>query len=369
MNRFLTIAAIDACMVAILLSSAYSQDNSAMIQQKKMAFSRLRKSGLSVEDAETYSMHLQIALTEATQWEVTDFSVTRTLLLERGGNENCNNAQCATINGQLLSVDYVCFGTIETIGKTFSLNVQIVDVNTGRLVANVSKFFKGKQKVFIKKTIPTIAQQLASAVIGKKAVSQNRKKHRGGGSSFEQIIEQQAQQSFSDVRGYLAYADDDITTSGKLAFGYLVTGKNMLPDDALRYSYQLQSYLADVGACAMLYIDEMERLMQIRGGNLQCGTKRCATNVGRLLGVNYMGYGTIRKIFGRYKIKAYIVDVENGDIITKVEKSFRGREIVFLTETIPQLAYKLGEILERKSTGRAMESKKKTTCGIPCMFP
>ena len=366
MSRFKTIAVIAATLVVTIFSAVHAFE-SAMVQQKKMAFQRLLKSGLSMEDAETYSMHLQIALTEATQWEVMDFSVTKSLLRERGGNEECSKVQCATVNGQLLSVDYMCFGTIETIGKTFSLNVQICDVNTGRIVANVSKFFKGKQKVFIKKTIPNVAKQLAETVIGKKAVTKNRKNK--GGHSFEQAIEQQAQKSFSDVRGYLAYADDEITTSGKLAFGYLKTGKNLKPDDALRYSYQLQSYLADVGACAMLYIDEMERLMRMRGGNLQCGTKKCAGNVGRLLGVDFMGYGTIRKSFGVYRIKAFIVDVETDEVITKVEKSFRGREIVFLTEIIPQLSYKLGEILERKQTGREPEPDRSRKCGAPCVLP
>ncbi len=217
-----------------------------------------------------------------------------------------------------------------------------------------------KEKVFTSKTIPQVAQQLASTIIGKKAVEKNQSRETA--STFENIIEQQTQKSFSDVRGYLDYGSSSgtgapgtekkIETSGKLAFGYLQTGRRMLPDDALRYSYQLQSYLADVGACAMLYIDEMERLMKLRGGNLQCGTMKCAKSVGRLLGVDYMGYGDIRRRCGKFIIHTYIVDVETGEHVTEVTKRFRGKEIVFLTEIIPQIAYKLGEVLERKQIGR-----------------
>ncbi|MBN1577336.1 MAG: hypothetical protein JW913_12330 [Chitinispirillaceae bacterium] len=334
----------------IVFSIGNAQESETFVQQKKMAFSRLKESGLSGEEAETFSMYLQIALTDATQWEIMDFSVTKSLIMERGGGVSCTNLQCEIINGQLLSVDYMCFGSIETIGKTYSLNVQVADVASGRLVANVSKFFKGKEKVFISKTIPQVARQVATAIIGKKAVARGREKTP---ASLESAIEQRSQQSFSDVRGYLSYGSDiDIETTGKLAFGYLVTGRHMVPDDALRYSYQLQSYLADVGACAMLYIDEMERLMQLRGGNLQCGTMKCAMNVGRLLGVDYMGYGNIRKVCGRFIIQVYIIDVETGTLLIEEKRRFRGREIIFLTEVIPQLAYKLGEVLERKSMSR-----------------
>lgn len=71
-------------------------------------------------------------------------------------------------------------------------------------------------------------------------------------------------------------------------------------------------------------------------------------NAGRLLGVDYMGYGNIRKIFGRFVIRAFVIDVEKGSVLIKEKRRFRGKEIVFLTEVIPQLAYRLGEVLERK---------------------
>ncbi|MBN1307373.1 MAG: hypothetical protein JXA18_05615 [Chitinispirillaceae bacterium] len=335
-----------AFLPLIVFSTGNARADEEIVRKNTMAISRLKESGLTGEEAETFSTYLQIALADATGWEVMDFAVTASLLMERGGTVNCTNFQCEIINGQLLSVDYMCFGSIETIGKTYSLNVQVADVASGRLVANVSKFFKGKEKVFINKTIPQVARQIATAIGGKKTAAKKREKTP---ASLERAIERRSKQSFSDVRGYLSYgSDDDIETTGKMAFGYLVTGRNMAPDDALRYSYQLQSYLADMGACAMLYIDEMERLMQLRGGNLQCGSMKCAMGVGRLLGVDYMGYGNIRKVCGRFIIRVYIIDVETGTLISKEKRRFRGKEIVFLTEIIPQLAYTLGEVLERK---------------------
>lgn len=354
MNRFL-IGTILFFFVLLGFLQTVALADDAVIAQKKLAFTRLRESGLDADEAEKYSTYLQIALTETTQWEVMDYSVTASLISERGGSPKCANLQCAIVNGQLLNVDYICFGSIETIGPTFSITVQVADINSGRLVANVSKFFKGKEKVFVTKTIPSVAQQLATALVGKKNIGKHRKDR--DDNSFETMVDKQATNAFGDVRGYLAYGSADSAAivedaGSKLAFGYLVTGKSMKPDDVLRYSYQLQSYLADVGACAMLYIDEMERLMKVRGGNLKCKDAKCAKNVGRLLGVDYMGYGKIFRFFGYYFVRTYIIDVESGKTMIVHKNHYRGKEIIFLTETIPQIAYKLGEILEKKAVDK-----------------
>lgn len=346
MNRFITVFILIVTSMVHFAGTADAFDESAMQTQKKLAFTRLRESGLSVEDAEKYSMYLQMALGDASQLEIVDYSVTTSLIEERGGASKCANLQCAIVNGQLLNADYISIGSIETIGPAFSINVQVADVNSGRMVVNVSKFFKGKEKVFVNSVIPSVAKQIAVAIVGKKNVS-----HKGKSETFEQMVNKQANSSFGDMRGYLNYGtgEEEVETGDKLAFGYLATGMGMKPDDGLRYSYQLQSYLADVGACAMLYIDEMERLMKVRGGNLKCKEKQCAKNVGKLLGVNYMGYGKMCRFFGFYFVSTFIIDVESGKTVIKKKMHFRGKEVVFLTESIPQLAFKLGEVLEKKA--------------------
>jgi hypothetical protein len=92
----------------------------------------------------------------------------------------------------------------------------------------------------------------------------------------------------------------------------------------------------------------MERLIKVRGGNLKCKNSKCAKNVGKLLGVNYLGYGKISKIFGFYLVHVFIIDVDNGNEAIKQDRCFREKEIIFLTKSIPQLAYKLGKELKEK---------------------
>gem|GEM_PF-2768444 len=328
--------------------TVHAFDESSTVIQKKIAFPCLNGVGISTGEAEKYSGFLQAALADETQWNVMDYSTTASLIAERRGEVRCVNLQCAVVNGQLLDVDYICIGSIDAYASTYSITVQVADVNSGRIVASVSKYFKGKEKVFVTRTIPSIANQIATTLIGKNNIARNKTKSRN--STLEKQVKEMANKSFGDVRGYLTYgtAEGKIETDGKLAFGYLYNGIGMKNDDIFRYSYQLQSYLADVGACNMLYLDEMERLMKVRGGNLKCKNSKCAKNVGMLLGVNYLGYGKINKFFGAYFVTVYIIDVNNGDKAIKQRRCFREKELTFLTESIPQVALKLGEKLKEK---------------------
>jgi hypothetical protein len=348
MTRLFTVIIIVLLASVQFYGTVYAFNEVETVVQKKVAFPCLSGIGLSIDEAEKYSTYMQIALAKATQWKLIDYSTTASLIAERRGAERCVNLQCAVLNGQLLDVDYICIGSIEVFGTTYSMALQVVDVNSGRMVASASKFFKGKEKTFVTRTIPSFAEQIATTIIGKKRVAQNQNNIRN--SSLEKQISEQANKSFGDVRGYMSYgtAEDKIETDDKLAFGYLYNGMGMKSDDIFRYSYQLQSYLADVGACEMLYIDEMERLMKVRGGNLKCKDAKCAENVGKLLGVNYLGYGKISKFFGFYFVRVYIIDVDNGKKAIKQSRCFREKELIFLTESIPHLAHKLGEEIKVK---------------------
>jgi hypothetical protein len=176
---------------------------------------------------------------------------------------------------------------------------------------------------------------------------------------LESAIGPQSRLSSDDGRGYRSHINDNrIETAGKLAFGYFVTGRFMIFDDSRRYSYQLQSYLADGGSCPMLYIDEMELLMSRRGGDMRCGGKECAMRLGELLGVDYMGYGKIRKFFNFYSIEAGIIDVPRGTTLIREKRRFRGKDFVFVNEIIPQLAYELGEAFKRMSTNGRLASRR-----------
>lgn len=346
-NRRVVVTVASLLFFAVQLAAF----NDALVHQKKCAFYRLVSSGVAEDDVDEFSFQMQASLIEKTNWEILDYHATAAMLHERGGNRNCTNLDCAIVNGQLLGVDYVCYGSVRTIGKTYSVGIQVADVRTGRTVADVSKFFKGSRKNLIRKVIPSIAIQIDIDVNGKPQSEETRRDQQLKASQ-KSIQQRTGDKAFNDVRGYLAYspddnADDTIKTAGKMAFGYLSSNRKIVPDNALRYSYQLQSYLADDGACAMLYIDEMELLLQARGGNLRCSSKKCAKKVGRLLGVDYMGYGRISRFWWHwFFIRTYIIDVETGRRVDKAIKLYHGKELELLIDLIPQIASELSDVIQ-----------------------
>jgi TolB-like protein len=343
----------------ILSGEAVSRDNYTF-EPKNAAFFRLVSSGFSDDDVDMYCLLLESELESVTGWEVMDYRSTTEEIKKQGGDWLCSKVDCATISGQYLNVDYVIFGRVQTIGISVSITVQIADVSTGRLVSDVTKFYSGRKSKFTKVALPEVVELLATDI---KAIEiAHQKRNTASTRSVNSILKSRKKSSsFNDMRGYLSYTADTasrIVTDGKMAFGYLMIGANMSSDDVLRYSYQLQSYLSLAGAHAMLYIDEMELLMQVKGGDLRCPDKRSAKVIGRLLGVDFMGYGKISRLYRSFLIRTSIVDVESGSSVKRAVKIYRGSEDVFLTDVIPDIAAQLGDAfeLQRKKT-RSLQKK------------
>lgn len=316
-------------------------------QPKNAAFFRLVSSGFESEDVDRYCLILESELEATLGWQIMDFRTTMDEIKKQGGDWLCSKVDCATLNGQYLNVDYVIFGRVQTIGRSIAISVQIADVSTGRLISDVSKFYSGKKSKFTKKILPEVVELLASDV--KSVLTASSKRFTSTDTGEKDLIARARSSSFNDMRGYLSYSEDTtakIVTDGKMAFGYLMIGANMSEDDVLRYSYQLQSYLSIAGAHAMLYIDEMELLLRARGGNLNCSDKESARDIGRLLGVDFMGYGKISRFRRSLNIKTSIVDVETGEVVKQAVERYRGSEDVFLTQVIPDIAAQLGDAFE-----------------------
>jgi TolB-like protein len=351
---------IIGCSLFLFSSEQVFPRDNFNFEPKNAAFFRLVSSGFDADEVDRFCLILESELESATNWDIMDYQTTANEIKKQGGDWLCSKADCATLNGQYLNVEYVIFGRVQTIGRSASITIQIADVSTGRLISDVSKFYNGKRSRFTKKVLPEVVELLSYDV--KTILSTNSKLQVQPKKTVENLLSSRSNSAaFTDMRGYLSYSQDTtakVVTDGKMAFGYLMIGANMSPDDVLRYSYQLQSYLSLVGAHAMLYIDEMELLLQVKSEDLKCSNKEDAKKIGRLLGVDFMGYGKISRIGKSFSIKTSIVDVESGEEIKEAVELYRGTEDVFLTSVIPDIAAQLGDAYEiHKKKLRASQMK------------
>lgn len=155
----------------VLLFVVYSSVVSGQPKQT-LGFTVLKASGIDTYDAKVYSQFLRSAVNQVGVYSVLEFSDISMRLAEQNMPDMCHEAQCAVVLGQILGTEFFGYGSIGKIGKTFTVSMQILEVRTGRIVQDITEFYKGNASGFQKKSIPLFAQRLS----GIEVVDKKRKK-------------------------------------------------------------------------------------------------------------------------------------------------------------------------------------------------
>jgi TolB-like protein len=84
-------------------------------------------------------------------------------------SEICDAASaCAVEMGQFLGVDKIVVGNVGKAGKTWTVNVRLVNVGTGAIIKDEAATYKGSEKGLMDDIIPELAQKLAGTYKKKK---------------------------------------------------------------------------------------------------------------------------------------------------------------------------------------------------------
>ncbi|MBL7961852.1 hypothetical protein JNL27_16590, partial [bacterium] len=84
-------------------------------------------------------------------------------------SDNCNTAECAVQVGQLLGVQAMIAGDIGVFGETYTIDLRIIDVMTGKIIQAQTQDYVGKRDGLLG-VMQTMANSLAGAV-GKRTVT------------------------------------------------------------------------------------------------------------------------------------------------------------------------------------------------------
>lgn len=130
----------------------------------QVAVEDLSAQGVSSSDASILSDRLRSELLGTGVFRVMERGQMDKVLREQAFESSgaCEGGQCAIQLGRLLSVDRLVVGSVGRIGAVYTLQVRLLDVTTGEVLASATEDRSGPIDGLLTKSIPAIAKRLAT---------------------------------------------------------------------------------------------------------------------------------------------------------------------------------------------------------------
>jgi len=141
--------------ILLLCLSAYGADY--------MAINKLKADGISESEALSLTNALQSEIGKTGKFQVMERAQMDEILKEQGFQQSgaCDETGCAVEMGKLLAVNQIVMGNVGLVGKTYTMNVRLVDVSTGKILKDFTEYHKGSIDGLLTKTVPGLARKLA----------------------------------------------------------------------------------------------------------------------------------------------------------------------------------------------------------------
>lgn len=131
------------------------------------------RGGLSATDVLAISDRLRGELIATGKYTVLERGQMAEILQEQEFQHSdvCSDAQCLVEVGQLLAVHKMVGGSIGKVGKAYSINLKIIDVETGKIERQVSEDVKCSKEDLVSFHIRNVARKMAGLVKEKRPVT------------------------------------------------------------------------------------------------------------------------------------------------------------------------------------------------------
>lgn len=120
--------------------------------------------GLSQNEAATLSARLRTEIAQTGNFEVIERGDMEAVLKEQDFSmsdlSDCSSADCAVEIGKLLNAGQLVLGSIGKVGKTYSIDVRLVDVSSGKIVKTSKQDYAGGKSELVQ-VIRNIARVMA----------------------------------------------------------------------------------------------------------------------------------------------------------------------------------------------------------------
>lgn len=117
---------------------------SAQQPAKRIAVLELQGQGVSEAEAQTLTDRLRSRLVNTNVFQVLEREQMDEILNEQGFQQGgCVSDECLVEIGRLVGVEQMVGGSIGKIGQTYTLDLRIIDVTSGRIIKTVSEDYRG----------------------------------------------------------------------------------------------------------------------------------------------------------------------------------------------------------------------------------
>ncbi len=131
------------------------------------------RSGLTKEEAGALSDAFTSQLVKSGEFTVVDRNRIKEILNEQGfqQSESCSQVECVVEAGRILQVERIFVGNIGKVGRTYSVNLQVVDIQTAQISTSSSRQHQGEIDDLLTDIIPEMADEMSSSMVGHDVVT------------------------------------------------------------------------------------------------------------------------------------------------------------------------------------------------------
>jgi len=140
-----------------------------------IAILNLEGRGVSESEAATLSDQLRGQLVNLGAFIVLDRGKMEDILKEQGFQQSgCTITECAVRVGRVLNVQKIVAGSIGKIGKTYAINISMIDVESSRIERSFNRNYQGEIDGLLE-ILQDIAREIAGRKLYKLAISSSPK--------------------------------------------------------------------------------------------------------------------------------------------------------------------------------------------------
>jgi TolB-like protein len=163
-------------MIFVFVFSIIQPSNAQGSQKTNIAVIDLNShGGLTQSEISTLSDRLRSLLVRTNTFDVVDRGKMEEILKEQGFQmSGCTSAECVVEAGQILGVEQMITGSIGKIGRLYTIDVILIDVQTAKIIKSITRDYQGEIEGLVA-LMQSITNELSGLHKTPPATSQNGK--------------------------------------------------------------------------------------------------------------------------------------------------------------------------------------------------